>query len=50
MIVAWASAFLFFVVAPYMTLGPVIAEESLGGPAAWGLIAAGWGAGTSPAD
>ena len=45
-IVAWASAFLFFVVAPYMTLGPVTAEESLGGPAAWGLIAAGWGAGT----
>ncbi len=29
-----------------MTLGPVTAEESLGGPAAWGLIAAGWGAGT----
>ena len=45
-IVAWASAFLFFVVAPYSTLGPVIAEESLGGPAAWGMIAAGWGAGT----
>jgi predicted MFS family arabinose efflux permease len=45
-IVAWASAFLFFVVAPYMTLGPVIAEESLGGPAAWGMIVAGWGAGT----
>ena len=45
-IVAWASAFLCFVVAPYMTLGPVIAEESLGGAAAWGMIAAGWGAGT----
>ena len=45
-IVAWASAFLCFVVAPYMTLGPVIAKESLGGPAAWGMIAAGWGAGT----
>jgi MFS family permease len=45
-IVAWASAFLFFVVAPYMTLGPVVAEESLGGPAAWGMIVAGWGAGT----
>jgi MFS family permease len=45
-IVAWASAFLCLVVAPYMTLGPVIAKESLGGPAAWGLIAAGWGAGT----
>jgi MFS family permease len=29
-----------------MTLGPVVAKESLGGPAAWGMIAAGWGAGT----
>lgn len=45
-IVAWASAFLCVVVAPYMTLGPVVAKESLGGPAAWGMIAAGWGAGT----
>ena len=45
-IVAWAAAFLGIVVAPYMTLGPVVAKESLGGPAAWGLIAAGWGIGT----
>lgn len=45
-IVAWAAAFLGVVVAPYMTLGPVIAKESLGGPAAWGMIAAGWGIGT----
>ena len=45
-IIAWAAAFLGIVVAPYMTLGPVIAKESLGGPAAWGLIAAGWGVGT----
>jgi MFS family permease len=45
-IVAWAAAFLGIVVAPYMTLGPVIAKESLGGPAAWGMIAAGWGVGT----
>jgi MFS family permease len=45
-IVAWASAFMCVVVAPYMTLGPVIAKESLGGPAAWGMIAAGWAAGT----
>lgn len=45
-IVAWASAFLCVVVAPYMTLGPVIAKESLGGPAAWGMIAAGWAVGT----
>ncbi|HEY7148100.1 MAG TPA: MFS transporter [Gaiellaceae bacterium] len=45
-IVAWAAAFLGVVVAPYMTLGPVVAKESLGGAAAWGLIAAGWGVGT----
>jgi predicted MFS family arabinose efflux permease len=45
-IVAWAAAFLGIVVGPYMTLGPVTAKESLGGPAAWGLIAAGWGVGT----
>jgi MFS family permease len=45
-IVAWAAAFLGIVVAPYMTLGPVVAKESLGGAAAWGMIAAGWGIGT----
>ena len=45
-IVVWASTFLCIVVAPFMTLGPVIAKESLGGPAAWGLIAAGWGLGS----
>jgi MFS family permease len=45
-IVAWAAAFLGVVVAPYMVLGPVVAKESLGGPAAWGMIAAGWGVGT----
>ena len=45
-IVVWASTYLFAVVAPFMTLGPVIAKESLGGAAAWGLIAAGWGAGS----
>jgi MFS family permease len=45
-IVAWASTFLCIVVAPFLTLGPVIAKESLGGPAAWGLIAAGWGLGS----
>ena len=45
-IVAWAAAFTGIVVAPYMTLGPVIAKESLGGPAAWGVIVAGWGFGT----
>jgi len=45
-IVLWASTFLCIVVAPFLTLGPVIAEQSLGGPAAWGMIAAGWGAGS----
>jgi MFS family permease len=45
-IVAWAATFLFVVIAPYMTLGPVIARDSLGGAAAWGAIAAGWGAGS----
>jgi len=45
-IVAWASTFLCIVIAPFLTLGPVIAKESLGGAAAWGIIAAGWGAGS----
>jgi MFS family permease len=45
-IVVWASTFLCIVVAPFMTLGPVIAKESLGGAAAWGIIAAGWGSGS----
>jgi MFS family permease len=44
-IVLWASTFLCIVIAPFLTLGPVIAERSLGGPVAWGMIAAGWGAG-----
>ena len=45
-IIAWAATYLGIVVAPWMTLGPVVAKQSLGGAAAWGLIAAGWGAGT----
>lgn len=45
-IVVWASTFLCIVIAPFMTLGPVIAKESLGGAAAWGIIVAGWGAGS----
>jgi MFS family permease len=45
-IVVWASTFLCIVVAPFLTLGPVIAKQSLGGAAAWGIIAAGWGAGS----
>jgi len=45
-IVVWASTFLCIVIAPFLTLGPVIAEQSLGGPVAWGMIAAGFGAGS----
>jgi MFS family permease len=45
-IVAWASTFLCIVIAPFMVLGPVIAKQSLGGAASWGVIAAGWGAGS----
>jgi MFS family permease len=45
-IVVWAATYLGIVIAPFMTLGPVIAKESLGGAAAWGLIAAGWGTGS----
>jgi MFS family permease len=45
-IVAWAATYLGIVVAPFMTLGPVVAKESLGGAKAWGLIMAGWGAGS----
>jgi MFS family permease len=45
-IVLWASTFLCIVIAPFIILGPVIAKESLGGAAAWGLFAAGWGVGS----
>jgi MFS family permease len=45
-IVAWASTILCISIAPFMTLGPVIAKQSLGGAASWGIIAAGWGAGS----
>ncbi len=45
-IVAWAATYLGIVVAPFMTLGPVVAKESLGGASAWGIIAAGWGLGS----
>ena len=44
-IVLWAATILFAVVAPFSTLGPVVAKESLGGAKAWGLIAAGFGLG-----
>ena len=45
-IIAWAATYLGIVIAPFMTLGPVVAKESLGGAASWGIIAAGWGIGT----
>jgi MFS family permease len=45
-IVVWASTYLGLVVAPFLTLGPVIAKESLGGASAWGLIVAGSGTGS----
>jgi MFS family permease len=32
-------------VAAYYVLGPAIADSALGGPSAWGVIAAGWAAG-----
>ncbi|MFI6726010.1 MFS transporter [Streptomyces sp. R-74717] len=32
-------------VAAYYVLGPAIADKSLGGPSAWGVIVAGWAAG-----
>src|SRR4029078_7813675 len=44
-IVVWAATFLGIVVAPWMTLGPVVAKQSLGAAAAWVWIAAGCGAG-----
>jgi MFS family permease len=44
-IIAWAATYLFFVHAPFHVLGPLIAKESLGGPTAWGLIAAAFAVG-----
>jgi predicted MFS family arabinose efflux permease len=44
-IIVWATTILFAVVAPFQTLGPVIAKQSLGGAAAWGTIAAAFGLG-----
>jgi MFS family permease len=45
----WTSIVFFSVsnlaVAPLFVLGPVVAQQSLGGPAAWGLIASGAGVG-----
>jgi MFS family permease len=44
-IVAQAALFLMVVTAPLMVLGPVVADEELGGAADWGLIAAAMGVG-----
>ena len=44
-IIVWATSILFMVVAPFMTLGPLVAKESLGGAPTWGLIAAAYGLG-----
>ncbi len=44
-IIVWAATYLFLVYAPFQVLGPLVARESLGGPRAWGLIAAAGSAG-----
>ena len=44
-VVSWASLFLMLVIAPLMVLGPVVADDELGGAAGWGLIAASSGIG-----
>ncbi len=44
-IIVWATTILFAVVAPFQTLGPIVAKQSLGGAAAWGTIAAALGLG-----
>ncbi len=44
-IIVWATTWMFAVGAPFITLGPVVAKESLGGAAAWGMIAAAFGVG-----
>ena len=44
-IILWATSILFAVVAPFQTLGPLVAKESLGGAPTWGMIAAAFGLG-----
>jgi MFS family permease len=44
-IILWATSILFMVVAPFQTLGPLVAKQSLGGAPTWGLIAASFGLG-----
>lgn len=38
--ILWATTYLLVVVAPFLVLGPFVAEESLGGAKAWGSIMA----------
>ncbi|HSC92568.1 MAG TPA: MFS transporter [Gaiellaceae bacterium] len=45
-IIAWAGTYLFFVVAPFYVLGPLVAKEELGGATAWAAIASAWAAGS----
>ena len=44
-IILWATSILFAVVAPFQTLGPLVAKQSLGGAPTWGMIAAAFGLG-----
>jgi MFS family permease len=44
-VILWATTILFAVVAPFQTLGPLVAKQSLGGAPAWGMIAAAFGLG-----
>lgn len=44
-VMAWSWSHLLIVVAPVYVLGPVVAKRSLGGAAAWGLIAGAFSAG-----
>jgi len=43
--VAEAAVFHLLIIAPFMVLGPSVAEHGLGGPAAWGAILAAFGIG-----
>lgn len=38
--ILWATTYLLVVVAPFLVLGPFVADESLGRAKAWGLIMA----------
>jgi predicted MFS family arabinose efflux permease len=44
-VMTWSWSHLFLVVAPLYVLGPVVAKQSLGGAAAWGLVTGAFSAG-----